>query len=47
MGLIPSWAKDRKIVWRMINARAETVQTAQAFKKAYGKGRALLSVDGC
>jgi putative SOS response-associated peptidase YedK len=45
-GLIPSWAKDRKIAWRMINARAETVQTAPAFKKAYGKRRALLPVDG-
>jgi putative SOS response-associated peptidase YedK len=45
-GLIPSWAKDRKIAWRMIHARAETVQTAQAIKKAYGKRRALLPVDG-
>jgi putative SOS response-associated peptidase YedK len=45
-GLIPSWAKDRKIAWRMINARAETVQTAPAFKKAYSKRRALLPVDG-
>jgi putative SOS response-associated peptidase YedK len=45
-GLIPSWAKDRKIAWRMINARAETVQTAPAFKGAFSKRRALLPVDG-
>ena len=46
-GLIPSWAKDRKIAWKMINARAETVATASAFKAAYGKGRrCLVPVDG-
>jgi hypothetical protein len=30
MDLILSRAMDRKIAWRMINAWAETVQTAQA-----------------
>jgi putative SOS response-associated peptidase YedK len=45
-GLIPSWARDRKMASRMINARAEAVQTAPAFKKAYNKRRALLPVDG-
>jgi putative SOS response-associated peptidase YedK len=44
-GLIPSWAKDKTIAWRMINARGETVQTAAAFKKAFGGRRALLPVD--
>ncbi len=34
-GLIPSWAKDRKIAWKMINARSETVATATAFKGAF------------
>jgi putative SOS response-associated peptidase YedK len=26
-GLIPYWSKDRKIAWKCINARGETVQT--------------------
>jgi putative SOS response-associated peptidase YedK len=30
-GLLPSWAKDQKIAWKLINARAETVATAPAF----------------
>ena len=45
-GLLPSWAKDRKIAWKMINARAETVTTAAAFIKAFEKRRCLLPVDG-
>jgi putative SOS response-associated peptidase YedK len=45
-GLLPSWAKDRKLAWKMINARAETVATAPAFKKAFVKRRCLLPVDG-
>jgi putative SOS response-associated peptidase YedK len=45
-GLLPSWAKDRKMAWKMINARAETVTTAPAFKKAFEKRRCLLPVDG-
>jgi putative SOS response-associated peptidase YedK len=45
-GLLPSWAKDRKMAWKMINARAETVTTATAFKKAFEKRRCLLPLDG-
>lgn len=45
-GLLPSWAKDRKLAWKMINARAETVATAPSFKKAFAKRRGLLPVDG-
>jgi putative SOS response-associated peptidase YedK len=45
-GLLPSWAKDRKIAWKLINARAETVATAGAFKKAFEKRRCLVPVDG-
>src|SRR5215208_5842929 len=41
-GLLPSWAKDRKIAWKLINARAETVATAAAFKKAFEKRRCLV-----
>src|SRR4051794_15002157 len=41
-GLLPSWAKDRKMAWKMINARAESVATAAAFKKAFAKRRCLV-----
>jgi putative SOS response-associated peptidase YedK len=44
-GLLPSWAKDRKMAWKLINARAETVATASAFKKAFEKRRCLVPVD--
>jgi putative SOS response-associated peptidase YedK len=45
-GLLPSWAKDRKIAWKLINARAETVSTASAFRKAFEKRRCLVPIDG-
>jgi putative SOS response-associated peptidase YedK len=45
-GLLPSWAKDQKIAWKLINARAETVATAPAFKRAFAKRRCLVPVDG-
>jgi putative SOS response-associated peptidase YedK len=45
-GLLPPWAKDRKIAWKMINARAETITTAPAFRKAFEKRRCLVPVEG-
>jgi putative SOS response-associated peptidase YedK len=45
-GLLPPWAKDKKMAWKMINARAETVTTSAAFKKAFAKRRCLVPVDG-
>ena len=46
-GLIPYWAKDPKIAYRTINARAETVNTAPAFRDAWKKGqRCLVVTDG-
>jgi len=45
-GLLPPWAKDRKMAWKMINSRAESVATAPAFKKAFEKRRCLLPVHG-
>jgi putative SOS response-associated peptidase YedK len=45
-GLIPSWAKDRKVAWKFINARGESVATTGAFKTAYAKRRSLVPVDG-
>jgi putative SOS response-associated peptidase YedK len=46
-GLIPWWAKDSKIGFSSINARAETVDTAAAFRDAWKKGqRCLVITDG-
>ena len=45
-GLIPPWAKDASIGNRMINARAETVATKPAFRRAFKERRCLLLADG-
>lgn len=45
-GLVPFWAKDVKIGSRMINARAETVDTKPAFRRAFARRRCLLPADG-
>jgi putative SOS response-associated peptidase YedK len=45
-GLIPSWAKDTKIAYSTINARADTVATKPAFRTAFKKRRCLVLADG-
>jgi putative SOS response-associated peptidase YedK len=45
-GLIPFWAKDPKIGYRMINAVGETVATKPAFRAAFRKRRCLVLADG-
>ena len=45
-GLIPSWAKDAKIAYSTINARADTVATKPVFRAAYKKRRCLVLADG-
>jgi putative SOS response-associated peptidase YedK len=45
-GLVPSWAKDPSIGSRLINARAETVDTKPAFRHAFTHRRCLLPADG-
>jgi len=45
-GLIPSWAKERSIGARMINARAETVAEKPAFRAALRARRCLIVADG-
>lgn len=45
-GLIPSWAKDRKIASKMINARSETLAEKNSFKSLFKKKRLLLPMDG-
>lgn len=44
-GLIPPWAKDKKIGYKMINARAETVSEKPSFKHAFQKRRCLVIAD--
>jgi putative SOS response-associated peptidase YedK len=44
-GLIPYWAKDAKIGYSTINAKAETVATAPAFREAFKRRRCLVLAD--
>lgn len=45
-GLVPSWSKDTKIGYRMINARAETISEKPSFKKPFKSQRCLVIADG-
>ena len=45
-GLIPSWAKEKSIGARMINARGETVAEKPSFRTAFKKRRCLIIADG-
>ena len=45
-GLVPSWAKDPSIGYRMINARGETVSEKPAFRAAFRRRRCLIPADG-
>lgn len=45
-GLIPCWAKDAKIGYKMINARAETVATKPAFREPFKRRRCLIPANG-
>ena len=44
-GLIPYWSKDAKIAYSTINAKAETVATAPAFRDAFKHRRCLVPAD--
>jgi putative SOS response-associated peptidase YedK len=44
-GLIPYWAKDIKIGFSTINARAEEVDNQPAFREAFQRRRCLVPVD--
>jgi putative SOS response-associated peptidase YedK len=45
-GLVPWWAEEPKIGNRMINARADTLLEARAFREAARQRRCLVVVDG-
>lgn len=44
-GLVPSWAKDPSIGNRMINARAEGVDTKPAYRAALARRRCIIPAD--
>ena len=45
-GLIPFWAKDPKIGYKMINARAEGIAEKPAFRKPFRSQRCLVPATG-
>lgn len=45
-GLVPHWAKDQKIGYKMINARAETIDKKPAFRNLFFRRRCLIPADG-
>jgi putative SOS response-associated peptidase YedK len=45
-GLVPSWAKEKAIGARMINARGETLKEKPSFRSAYRRRRCLVLADG-
>lgn len=45
-GLIPFWAKEKKVGFMMINARKETVLEKKTFSKAMEQRRCIVPFDG-
>lgn len=45
-GLVPFWAKDVKVGYKMINARAETIAEKPSYKNLLGKKRCLVIASG-
>lgn len=45
-GLVPSWATDRSVGNRLVNARVETITEKAAFKTAAAHRRCLIPADG-
>ena len=45
-GLLPFWAKDRRIAAKHINARVETLADKPAFKDSFARKRCLIPADG-
>jgi putative SOS response-associated peptidase YedK len=45
-GLIPFWAKDPKIGYKMINARSEGIESKPSFRNAFRQRRCLILADG-
>ncbi|SET38020.1 Putative SOS response-associated peptidase YedK [Oceanobacillus limi] len=44
-GLVPSWAKDEKIGYKMINARSESAHEKPSFKRLMSRKRCMVIAD--
>lgn len=44
-GLVPSWAKEPNVGYKMINARGETVAEKPAYRRAFARRRCLIPAD--
>jgi putative SOS response-associated peptidase YedK len=44
-GLVPFWAKDAKMAFNTINAKAETITTSPAYREAMKRRRCLVPAD--
>lgn len=45
-GLVPGWAKDERIGWKLINVRSETAAVKPAFSGAARRRRCLIPASG-
>lgn len=45
-GLVPSWADKVSIGYKMINARAETIDQKPSFRQSFLRRRCLIPADG-
>ncbi len=45
-GFLPSWAKDTRTGYSMINARAETIDSSRSYRDAFLMSRCLVVADG-
>lgn len=45
-GLIPFWAKDPKIGYKLLNTRAESIAEKPSFKNAFKKRRCIIPANG-
>lgn len=45
-GLVPFWAKDSNIGFKMLNARSETIVEKPAYREAFKSRRCLIPADG-
>ena len=45
-GLIPSWAEDKSIGNRLLNARADGIESKPSFRAAFKRRRCLIVADG-
>lgn len=45
-GLIPSWAKEESVGYKMINAKSETIQQKTSFRTLFVRKRCLIPADG-